>query len=731
MSDETKKLFKLTLLFFFTFSVLVLGFCFYLFNLGTSIEQSRINKKRFEQSTSDLDKSLLEVESFDYFGLIERSESVKNINKNIIFINESSTESKVPFKGIAAFKKLQDSIKTSPDEVKKILSQYIKTIKDFYLFVNEKNWQTLARTSNRIYSRTPQDFDFKKDINYLLGINLKDTMLIKEITANSTLLENEKKDVLTMADKLIVITNLLIEKNSEISQIRNYYLVTIQEIENWISSWKKNNTTKSLSSFEAQTFIGHNLFYLAICGMLLLTGAFGYLLRIIFHKVEDQVDRKIIVALDNIVVKDNLSFLKNKKENFRSAVKTLNEYVKKKMSFGQIFQQTIPFPCIFLDSNLNFKWCNSSFLKEFQSQTPEGVNVSWDSLKRNFNIVENDPVIEAINNNISGIYQVENENNEKFQMYVDPVDYNNQKYVVVFLFSLSVMSESVDFEKSRIDKTIEDTFLFLNETSFSEEIPESLSKRLTSSGLERAKKYFEELRSNIYKEFTDSQKEFDEASLLANGLLRQQQVIKEKFQSKEVEFKELQSNFNELKNIIIKMTNEHSVLENRNKVFFSQFEKMLNKTHGGKALFVEQLQVENKLMLWGVPSLIEFKKELKFEKNKNISEEQKSLFRNIDLFLSKFQMLLEDLQKYRASGDILELLDFIETIQGEFHQNKASMKKSSKDIEILEEQMILLLKSFYGQIKSIEGIMSTQISVDPKDFMHITQQKIGPTELTS
>jgi hypothetical protein len=703
MSKDTIKLFRITVLSLFLVAGVSLSLSYYLFQRGSNIQNNKEMKRNFEKTSAELKESFSKTQNFKYFELSNSLQKLQKLLKDIKFLGNKSDLEKTEKSLGEKLSELKQSVKTSPEEVKKVWSNYSSQIKSFYVFVNNNNWQTLSRTSNRIYSRTPKDFNFSKDINYLLGVNLKDLNLIKDVTQKSTLESNAKSQIYSMADKLIALTNLLVDKNSEISVIRNNFILLKKELKEWVSQWDQSYRNKTFTSLEQNQFVSGSIFWTFFCITILFFSAFAYLVRLVFYKLEEQVDKRIIIALDNIVVQDNLNFIKTKKENFKSAVKTLNDYIKRKMSFGQIFQQTIPVPCLMLDENLSFKWFNTAFARDFNSNE-DRESLNWDGLKKLLDITDEDPILESLRGQIPGIYDVQTSTNCKYQMYVNPIEYNNSNYILVFFFDLSAFSDSLRIDQNISDQTLNKIFTFFQETKFSEKLPSKLKEEFKLLGLEKSFDLFQELRANIYDQFLESKEEFTKVNEIAGKLTNKQSELAVLFDAKKNELIGLRSNFKDLKNVLIKIINNYSLAKSRDHDLLNDLKLCTSKFIGVKNDLEAKGQVEDKLIQWGIPSLIEFKKELKVAKEslRRGKPIEVSVLTNIDLFLSKFQMLLEDLQKNNDNLELSSFVDELLQLNSNISEHSANSDKTQRNIDILEEQMVLLLKSFYGHVKSIE-----------------------------
>ena len=137
------------------------------------------------------------------------------------------------------------------------------------------------------------------------------------------------------------------------------------------------------------------------------------------------------------------------------------EYAHKRMAFGSIFQEAVPFATILLDSNLNMVWGNSHFYEQWQLQNfkEDEESLTWDFLQRFTNLEDNSSILSALRMSTSGSYKIQVKSNTMaaalpYEMYVSPVEYSNQKRIMVIFYPRSEAQQDLADQKIAITSTI-------------------------------------------------------------------------------------------------------------------------------------------------------------------------------------------------------------------------------------------------------------------------------------
>ena len=174
------------------------------------------------------------------------------------------------------------------------------------------------------------------------------------------------------------------------------------------------------------------------------------------------------------------------------------------MSFGSIFQDSFPFGAILLDSNLKVIWSNQEFCESWDmSKTKiEQDLVNWNDIYQRTNLGETDPVLDALKNSLSGIYQIrtkisESKSSTPFEMYVNPVEYLGQKRVMVFFYPLSSLEKTIADQVKSITSPIKKFLETLMGRPFTKGKMNQIRDEFLLAGVDSLFKHFQELDESL------------------------------------------------------------------------------------------------------------------------------------------------------------------------------------------------------------------------------------------
>ena len=175
---------------------------------------------------------------------------------------------------------------------------------------------------------------------------------------------------------------------------------------------------------------------------------------------------------------------------FRNEFEKYREYVHKRMSFGSIFQEAMPFASILLDSNLNLVWGNSYFYDQWQLQNfnQDGDDsLTWDFLQRFTNLEDNSAILSALRMSTSGVYKIQVKNASTnalpYEMHVSPIEYSSQKRILIIFYPMAENENRLNSQKSSIiSPMLKAVDAHLNDT-MSEELKHSLRSESDKAGV--------------------------------------------------------------------------------------------------------------------------------------------------------------------------------------------------------------------------------------------------------
>ncbi len=708
--------FKILAALFLFVTVSAIGFQTYLYFKNYQIHNFQDVKSEIISDAEKIGKRIKKIgaQKFDLFKVSERFTSFKELDEKISYISKT-LNFKNDFSNKANLKSLSSELSEVNLNNENIWNNYVESFLSYNNFVKKNNWSTLTRISNRINIRSPRKYTFEKDINYLLGINLKDLSLAQDVTKKSSLSNQEKKEILDRTDNLIILTNLLIEENAKASKVRNFYLLTLKNLEDWSVFWSKKGQ-QYLSAPNYAGKVSGQFFLVSVFALVVMFSFCIFVMRKVFIGFNEKSQREIIYALDKIIVKDDLSFISPKEEEFKNAIQTLNNYVKRRISLGQIFQETIPFPSILLDENLNFKWFNQSFIEQlnFSEESLVSDNMNWDKIKESFLLEDHDPVLEAIEGNVAGIFQVKSVSDKSFQMYINPIRYNDQKFVMLLLYPLLTVEETINLQVNATIEPVTKAVEALVARDLNGEKAQGLKAEFSLTNRMDLWSHFEKLSKDLEEQKDTFEKEIQNFERVTIEALNNNEHTTEVLKSCKNEINQLQNGFGALKSIIVQFSNGLQKTIDSSTVLF---DKIYNYTDSHSQSVKKDIDLDKtvkKLINWGIPSIESFKLEIKAYRDqlKHIGRagnteaqaylsKQEKLLRDTDLFFTKFEMVLEDLNKL-ANQENANDYENIELLKEKVSTASIEIQERITYQSELEENLVELMRGFYSNVVNIQ-----------------------------
>lgn len=453
------------------------------------------------------------------------------------------TVAPVPAQGIV----LEDVQKSKRDlsallsfpELSTVMLVFNNKINNFESYVSSNNWNTLTRTSRRVQSRvTPERLrssDFYT-LDRLLDITSsfeRDFELMRNVTTNSVLSNENKNNILTQLDTFRPELDMLRKYvdqlkvfKADFSRFETSYQAWLTQIEPAIALRRIEFEQSSQTILFA--FLGTIAFvFFALIGGYLV---YSFSQRKTHKKIENLISATIKERLLPIEVNGSGLFSKD----FDLELAKYREYVHKRMSFGTIFQEAMPFSSILLDSNLNVVWANSLFFEHWdmtKSEIEDG-STTWDYLQQFTNLGEDDPVLQALNQSLAGIYHIQvrrqaNQASQPYEMYVSPVEYAGQKRIMIIFYPLSSMEQTLaDQTKSLVGPVLR-SLDALSEGVWNGEFEHKIAKDFDIAGIPHVFQKF----SSYFKVVTEQKDE----------LLREMESLVERYKAKVSQLNQVQA----------------------------------------------------------------------------------------------------------------------------------------------------------------------------------------------
>ena len=388
---------------------------------------------------------------------------------------------------------------------------------------------------------------------------------------------------------------------------------------------------------------------------------------------------------------------------FETHFQNLREYFHKRLGFGAMVQEAMPFPTLLLDSNLNLLWANKLFYEKWNINDNE-IPLSWDYLSQFTDLREENPVLTALNQEVSGIYNTKifmdpssRDHGEPVEMYVRPVEYGKKKRIMVLFYPLNSLEATLADKTKDIVRPVVKTLDILEKGEYTPNFEQTIAKDFDNAGIGDVFKNFhshycflKNQRERLGQEMSKVKDILDEQYKLASEF---KMLLKS---DEEVVAQSLHS-FSRFKNSLISIIGMREQLEEvsrqsirmaqdflkENEKVLSDSEKMIESVNKNKAIFQSLIVIGERL------------------KGADNPQELSSNIQHLNVTLAKAAMLLED-------DRIPELILSVRKIRrsGEFFQEgMENLDKMREEFGRADDMMIDCLKEFYTSFKGLQNNM--------------------------
>lgn len=767
------KLSKLMLMHFLIFTTFVLGFigygAYYSWSMGAS-DFNRIssiykaNTFFDELAKGEEIKSIRSDVTSD--GIRKAFKKMENLYKKVEKVNlQVDSEEFENFTKSFEVAKSEMLKLVSYPEVSSIIGVLNRKISDFNNFVSENNWRTLTRMSKRLKAKTssaaqdsPQFYHYKK-LSYTYKFIRTYETKMKAITLGSILSPLNKNQVVEKIDSFDTEMKMLDGFLNSYGTLTNSISAFEKSYHKWIA-----NVRPELAEMRLNVESTSRSFYLGIG----VFAAFVFLFGLIGIKVHNEsVKANMRVLEDNMlrIVRDGLIPFRSKTkivgtQKFQDELERYKDYFHKRMSFGAIFQEAVPFPAILLDSNLNLVWANKLFYEDWKVKNVNDSEniVTWDYLQKFTNLGEDDPVFSAINQGLAGIYQIQlkledSKESIPYEMYVTPVSYLEQKRVMIFFYPLRSLEETITHQRKSMIGPVMRTLDALMCNSFNENFIERIETDYEAAGMPQV---FEKFISYNQKHETDKEVLVNEIEMLNSNLMKSEEAfenLSKKIESIATSQSGQRESFSTLKNSLIEIVGiKHNlrtifsdVIENMSFILDSK-DKLVKDVDS-----LNHILSETKKVISAInddkEKIKKFKidlEDLKFSLKKKCAyldrssgqSLMKDIFPEIDITLDKFVKTIGHLDITMSKANMImgegrapelkPLLDAMSNLQVKHEQNISSVNSFFESIQVQEDQMVESLKKSFDGYKNVKEdvgqighIISTQMIAGNNDITHL------------
>jgi hypothetical protein len=331
----------------------------------------------------------------------------------------------------------------SASELSTILNNLNAKVNAFETFVTEKKWPTLSRMSVNLRMKLSPSrlmvggmYNFERTQNLSLSVN-NDLEAMNNFVESSGLLPEIKVAII---NRIKNIQNEALNLNGYVEAHNRFnrfykefqisYLAWFKLVEPEIAFKKIQFEKSSQTIFYSLIIIFSTLVASIILGVVI----YNFSSKRSVMKTE----KLIIDSIKDGLLPVEAKKLENFSPDFHVEFDKYRDYAHKRMAFGSIFQEAMPFASILLDSNLNMVWGNSHFYEQWQMQNfkEDEESLTWDFLQRFTNLEDNSSILSALRMSTSGVYKIQVKTNTMakalpYEMFVSPVEYSNQKRIMV------------------------------------------------------------------------------------------------------------------------------------------------------------------------------------------------------------------------------------------------------------------------------------------------------------
>ena len=480
-------------------------------------------------------------------------------------------------------------------ELQTIMLVLSDKLANFESFVTQNNWRTLMRMSKRTKAKihpskikryTSLSLSRLTQLSRTLDNELK---AMKKIVKNSVLSLRKKGLILSQINKLRVEARMI---KKYLASMKNFYPAFKkfkQHHTDWINEVKPIFAYQKIKQEKNNQYLFFTLLSLLTLVLFGLTGGY-FLYKKNLSSLRREMEFFTLKSVEEGLIPLGGELEDHGSLDFRSKLIKYRDYFHKRMSFGVIFQEAVPFATALFDSNLNLIWGNSLLYEHFHLEEKKRETcLSWDAFQKYTNMGDSDPIMMALNQNLSGIYQIQIKKSEAtdglpYEMYISPIHYLDQTRIMIFFYPLHNLEKTLRDQTKSIIGPISRTLDLLRMGNRGEGSDKNLEKDFEIVGIGELFKKFKSYNDLLI------QKEkalLDQIRDLENKLYDQHQLQEnvkkiQKYLAKNIN--EVIDSFYHFKKTITQYTDLRSGLEDR----FGQLNHYSKKLLQGEAELVEQ-----------------------------------------------------------------------------------------------------------------------------------------------
>ncbi|MBP9679863.1 MAG: hypothetical protein KBD76_00540 [Bacteriovorax sp.] len=383
----------------------------------------------------------------------------------------------------------------SAPELTTILNSISSKVTTFENFVTEKKWPTLTKMAMNLRIKTSPGrlmqgglYNFEKTQNLTQSIN-NDIEAMTNFTESSGLQTDIKMAIINRIKTIKLEAGLLENYVEDHKKFNRVYKDFGNDYQEWFKFVEPEIALKKIQ-FEksSQTILYSFIIIFASFSASIILGfvIYNYSAKRGSLKTEKLILDTIKEGLLPVDPKNMDQF----SHEFTAELEKYRDYVHKRITYGSVFQEAMPFASILLDSNLNLIWGNSHFYEEWKLQNfneDGGDSLTWDFLQRFTNLEDNSSILSALRMSTSGVYkiQVKTAGIAKaipYEMHVSPAEYSGQKRIMIIFYPMTQVEERLNNQKSAITAPmIEVVHAYYNE-SMTNDLKTHLREKIEEAG---------------------------------------------------------------------------------------------------------------------------------------------------------------------------------------------------------------------------------------------------------
>jgi len=584
------------------------------------------------------------------------------------------------------------------------LLQVNKTkITDFHSFVKSNGWKTLTRMSDRQISIIPdienkKSYSVLKRIKYFREKTIDNLDRMEKIARESSLQASDKAAIAQRLNGVRVEIGLISKLLVQIDKIYEHYRSIHGQFILWKAQFAPALIQQRLIMADSSRSIFIGLMSVVVAGICFLF--LGHLIfQISLKRSKSQFEISMLNLLKETLIQKNWDAVKGFSQDFQEKFRSFRDYMSKRMSLGQILNDSFPFPTLLLDDGLFISWANDHFYQMWQIDQNRPERLHWDHFNRYTNLEQSDAIDMALSQSISGIYQIQvrppqQENSIPYEMYVNVVEHGKQKKILVVFYPLKSLEQSLSYQAKSLVAPVIKVLNALLEGKFRRDFSERIKKDFDIAGINEVYDKFQQYHGIVYGQ---NERLISEISGYESLLNDQYKFL--------LDLKNLQGREIEVYNRAIK-----SIQEQKNILIQSAESRFELESNGQKSLNISKTILKDAQDLWNRSNVV----------TKNLQEQKQSFSMMIDL-RKEFKVIRDKMEGKRQQ--LLHKLDQL-MVFGILSKDSDHAKKEAVKNDLAEIKNEV--RSWDGHLLEMTKLL-TKLDVS-MSRMEIVQQHIDDVE---